>query len=87
MEWFDNMATGDPYPPIGPTFTPTPKVEYVFDSIVVRDEFYHRTRFEDIVLSLIHGMALLPREGTKNAIATAIKLARLVEQELDSAQG
>ena len=64
----------------------TPKVEYVFDSIVVRDEFYHRTRFEDIVLSLIHGIALLPKERRKNTISVAVELAQLVEQELDSAQ-
>ena len=63
-----------------------PESETEFQSIIVRDDFYHRTRREDIVLSLIHGVALMAPERRKRVIADAVEIAALVEQALDQAQ-
>ncbi len=77
----------DVEPEVEPEVHPyAPEKEDEFQAIIVKDDFYHRTRFEDIVLSLIQGVALSAPERRRNIIAGAIDLALLVEQELDKAQ-
>ena len=84
--------SGDAPAPAGPApapfvHVPDPSKDFEFQSIVVKDDHYHRTRFEDIVLSLVHGIALLPKERRRSVITAAIELASVIEQEIDQAQG
>ena len=74
-------------PEVEPEVHPfAPEKEDEFQAIIVRDDFYHRTRFEDIVLTLVHGVALAAPERRRSIIKDAITMAKLLESEIDYSQ-
>lgn len=64
-----------------------PEKEDEFESIVVRDDFYHPSRFESIFLSLIQGIAIQAPEKQKRILQHAVELTQMAEELIDSAQG